>query len=198
VGSRLPRHASLAGRAVDQRRSLTVDNVASGGEVVLPRILVGSPVGAVAVAPILTEDHQLGAIEARDDFLAAASHDLKNPLTVIRGSILMLERTRARTGEIPRERLDLSIRTISSSAARMTALIEELLDVARLRMGNPLVLEKAPSDLVALARQLMAIHQSATEKHTIVLDARVPELVGLGRASPPTRARQPVIERQQI
>ena len=110
----------------------------------------------------------------------------------------MLERTRARTGEIPRERLDLSIRTISSSAARMTALIEELLDVARLRMGNPLVLEKAPSDLVALARQLIAIHQSATEKHTIVLDARVPELVGLGRASPPTRARQPVIERQQI
>jgi signal transduction histidine kinase len=221
VGSRLPRHASLAGRAVDQRRSLAVNNVASGDDVVLPRLIGGSPVGAVAVAPILTEDQQLGAIEvyspsprewepddvelltaiaaavavaltnvrhlereqheieARDDFLAAASHDLKNPLTVIRGSIQMLERTRARTGELPRERLDMSIRTISGSAARMTALIEELLDVARLRMGNALVLEKAPTDLVALAGHLVAIHQSASETHTLVVDARVPELVGV-------------------
>ena len=63
VGSRLPRHASLAGRGVDQRRSLAVNNVASGDDVVLPRLLGGSPFGAVAVAPILTEDHQLGAIE---------------------------------------------------------------------------------------------------------------------------------------
>jgi signal transduction histidine kinase len=220
VGSRLPRHASLAGRAVDQRRSLAVDDVASGDDVVLPRLLGGRPVGAVAVAPILTEADQLGAIEvyspsprhwesddielltafaaavavaltnvrhlereqqeveARDDFLAAASHDLKNPLTVIRGSIQMLERTRARTGDLPRERLEMSIRTISGSAARMTALIDELLDVARLRMGNPLVLEKTPTDLVALARHLVAIHQSATDKHTIVVDAEVPELVG--------------------
>jgi signal transduction histidine kinase len=221
VGSRLPRYASLAGRAVDQRRSLVANDVANGDEVVLPRLLGGNPVGAVAVAPILTEAHQLGAIEvyspsprdwdaddvellsafaaavavaltnvrhlereqqeieARDDFLAAASHDLKNPLTVIRGSIQMLERTRARTGELPRERLDTSLRTISSSAARMTALIDELLDVARLRMGNPLVLETAPTDLVALTRQLVATHQSATEKHTIVVDARVAELVGV-------------------
>jgi signal transduction histidine kinase len=221
IGSRLPRHASLAGRAVDQRRTLAVDNVASGGDVVLPRLLGGSPVGAVAVAPILTEEHQLGAIEvyspsprdwalddvelltafaaavavaltnvrhlereqqeieARDDFLAAASHDLKNPLTVIRGSIQMLERTLARTGELPRERLDMSIRTISGSVARMTALIDELLDVARLRMGTALVLERAPTDLVGLARRLAAIHQSASEKHTIVVNAKVPRLVGV-------------------
>src|SRR5262249_10697901 len=129
VGSRLPRLASLAGRAVDQRRTLAVNDVASEDGVVLPRLLGDNPVGAMPVAPILTEDQQLGAIEvysptprdwasddvelltafaaavavalanvrhlqreqqeveARDDFLAAASHDLKNPLTVIRGSI---------------------------------------------------------------------------------------------------------------
>jgi signal transduction histidine kinase len=221
VGSRLPRHASLAGRAVDQRRALSVADVTTGDDVVLPRLLGGKPVGAVAVAPILTDDRQLGAIEvyspsprewesddvellsafaaavavaltnvrhlererqeieARDDFLAAASHDLKNPLTAIRGSIQMLERTRARTGTLPPDRLELSIRTISGSAARMTALIDELLDVARLRMGNPLALERAPMDLVAAAHHLAAIHQSATEKHTIVVDASVPQIVGV-------------------
>jgi signal transduction histidine kinase len=221
VGSRLPRHASLAGRAVDQRSSLAVANVASGADVVLPRQLGDQPVGAVAVSPILADDHQLGAIEvyspsprewqsddlelltafatavavaltnvrhlererqeleARDDFLAAASHDLKNPLTVIRGSIQMLERTRARTGELPAERLDMSMRSISGAVARMTALIEELLDVARLRMGNPLVLERAPTDLVALAHHLAAVHQSAGDQHTIVVDASVREVVGI-------------------
>jgi signal transduction histidine kinase len=221
VGSRLPRRASLAGRAVDQRRTLAVADVARGDEVVLPRLLGGSPVGAVAVSPILAEDQQLGAIEvyspsprdwrsddlelltafatavsvaltnvrhiererqeveARDDFLAAASHDLKNPLTVIRGSIQMLERTRARTGELPPERLTMSIRSIGGAVTRMTALIDELLDVARLRMGTSLALERAPTDLVALARHLAAVHQSASEQHTLVVEAAVQELVGV-------------------
>jgi signal transduction histidine kinase len=221
VGSRLPRHASLAGRAVDERRSKAVHDVTGEDEVVLPRLLGGKAVGAVAVAPIVAEDYQLGAIEvyspsprawgaddrelltafaaavgvaltnlrhhererqeieARDDFLAAASHDLKNPLTAIRGSVQMLQRTLARTGEVAPDRLNASIRTISGATGRMTALIDELLDVARLRMGGPLALERAPTDLVALAHQLAAIHQSADEKHTIVVDATVAELIGV-------------------
>jgi len=220
VGSRLPRYASLAGRAVDHQMSMVVHDVKSDDEVVLPRLVGGRSVGAVAVAPIIAEDQQLGAIEvysprprqwdpddvelltafaaavavalanirhhererqeieARDDFLAAASHDLKNPLTAIRGSVQMIERTQARTGKVPPERLDASIGTIKTAASRMTALIDELLDVARLRMGGPLALERAPIDLVALAGQLMTIHQSATEKHKLVLDASMPELIG--------------------
>jgi signal transduction histidine kinase len=187
---------------------------------VLPRLVGGPPVGAVAVAPILADDEPLGALEvyspnprrwhpdelelltafaaaaavaisnvrrhqqeqqamqARDDFLAAASHDLKNPLTAIRGSVQMLERTLARTGSVPPERLRNSIRTISGAAARMTSLIEELLDIARLRMGERLVLECVPTDLVALAREQVAMQQSTTEHHRLVVDAEVPTLVG--------------------
>ena len=222
LGSRLPRHASLAGRAVDQRRSVAVDDVSQARDVVLPRLVGGASVGSVAVAPILAEDGQgqLGvievyspsprrwrpddldlltafaaavgvaianarhhqreqqAIQARDDFLAAVSHDLKNPLAAIRGSVQMLERTLARGSTVPPERLRRSIQTISGAAVRMTALIDELLDVARLRMGQPLLLERSPTDLVALARQLAAMQQTATEHHQIVVEAAVPELVG--------------------
>jgi signal transduction histidine kinase len=220
-GTRLPRHRSLAGRAVDERRSLAVDDVSQDEGVVLPRLVGGPPLGAVAVAPIVADDQPLGAIEvysptvrgwqpddlelltafasaagvaisnvrhheqeqqaiqARDDFLAAASHDLKNPLTAIRGSVQMLERTLKRTGAIPPERLASSIRTISGAAGRMTTLVDELLDVARLRMGGPLVLEYAPMDLVALAREQAAMQQSGTEHHRIVVAAELPELVGV-------------------
>jgi signal transduction histidine kinase len=221
LGSRLPRHASLAGQALDQRRSVAEDDVSQTETVVLPRLIGGEPVGAVAVAPIVAEREPLGAIEvyspnprhwraddlelltafaaaaavaisnarhrqreqqaiqARDDFLAAASHDLKNPLTAIRGSVQMLERTLARAGTVPPERLTTSIRIISSATGRMTALVDELLDVARLRMGEPLLLERRPTELVALARQQAAVQQSATEHHQIVVDAAVPTLVGL-------------------
>jgi signal transduction histidine kinase len=46
-------------------------------------------------------------------------------------------------------------------------------------MGNSLTLERTPTDLISLARQLATVHQSASEKHTIVVDASVSELVGL-------------------
>jgi signal transduction histidine kinase len=219
-GTRLPRRASLAGRAVDEHRTIAVEDVSQDEGVVLPRLVGGPPVGAVAVAPILADGEPLGALEvyspkprwwdpdelelltafaaaasvaisnvrrhqqerqaiqARDDFLAAASHDLKNPLTAIRGSVQMLERTLNRTGSVPPERLKHSIRTISGAAARMTSLIEELLDVARLRMGERLALERAPTDLVALAREQVALQQAATEHHRLVVDAEVPALVG--------------------
>jgi signal transduction histidine kinase len=220
LGSRLPRHTSLAGRSVDERRAVGVDDVSRAENVVLPRLLGGASVGAVAVAPIEVEGEQLGAVEvyspmprrwnaddlelltafaaavavainnarhhereqqairARDDFLAAASHDLKNPLTAIRGGAQMLERTYARLGTVPEDRLTSSIRTISGSAARMTALIDELLDVSRLRMGESLPLERSPSDLVDIARQLASMHQAAAEHHQIVVETAAPEVVG--------------------
>src|SRR5205823_4095803 len=77
---------------------------------------------AVALANVRHHERERQEIEARDDFLAAASHDLKNPLTAIRGSVQMLERTLARTGEVSPERLTSSARTISGATSRMTAL----------------------------------------------------------------------------
>jgi signal transduction histidine kinase/FixJ family two-component response regulator len=219
-GNYLPRHSSLAGRAVDQRRTLTVDDVTLDVNVMLPRLIEGPPVGAVAVAPIIGDGQPIGALEvysadprhwhpdevelltafagaaavaitnlrhrqqeqqiaqAREDFLAAASHDLKNPLTAIRGSVQMLERLLNRRGSVPNDRLQTSINTISRATIRMTGLIDELLDVARLSMGEQLRLERAPTDLVRLAREQAAMQQATTDRHRIIVDTELPELVG--------------------
>ncbi len=229
-GSRLPRYGSLAGRTVDEQRAAAADDVSQGQAAMLPRLIGGAPVGAVAVAPIFSGAEALGAIEVyspvprhwetedlellaafaaaagvaisnarlhqrereaiqvRDDFLAAASHDLKNPLTAVRGAAQMLERSLASTGSVPPNRLAVSVRTIDNASARMVNQIEELLDVARLRLGEHLPLERTSTDLVALARQLVEAHQATSESHPISVETDEPRLIGtwdrrrLGRA----------------
>jgi hypothetical protein len=52
-------------------------------------------------------------------------------------------------------------------------------DVARLQMGERLHLDRQPTDLVALARQVAAAQQQTTESHQIVVEAAGDELVGL-------------------
>ncbi|HEV2125337.1 MAG TPA: HAMP domain-containing sensor histidine kinase, partial [Chloroflexota bacterium] len=109
------------------------------------------------------------AVRVRDDFLAAASHDLKNPLAAIQGTAQVLQRTLSRTGTIPPERLNVGLESIEAAIAQMTDQINELLDVARLRLGQPLSLDRQPADLVALVRRAIASYQSATERHMLRL-----------------------------
>jgi len=119
---------------------------------------------------------RLAAAE-RSALLAVLAHDLKTPLTAIKGSADLLER-QARTGRLTPARVAERARSISAAAAGMAAQLNELLDAARLRSGRPLDLATQPTDLVALARRLAAQAQEATDRHTIEVDATVPELIG--------------------
>jgi PAS domain S-box-containing protein len=114
--------------------------------------------------------------EERDAFLATLSHDLKNPLTGILGYAQMLAR-RARRGEAP-DWLPPAAQQIETNARRSIAMLDGLLDLAQLRMGRALVLDRQPTDLVALARAAVAQHQATTDHHRVELAAETPDLVG--------------------
>jgi signal transduction histidine kinase len=68
---------------------------------------------------------------------------------------------------------------VDTITTRAAALVDELLDLARMQMGQPLDLERRPVDLAALAREAISEHQHATERHTMELQVRDAELVGL-------------------
>ena len=127
------------------------------------------------------------AIRVRDEFLSAAAHDLKTPLAGIKGLAQLLYRRAARANTPETRALLDGLVGIDTSAMRMVALINELLDVARLQMGRPLDLEWRPADLVALVRQVAAAHQTLTDRHRIDVDAAVPALVGMADAARFTR-----------
>lgn len=82
------------------------------------------------------------AVELRDEVLAVVSHDLKNPLGAI---LLSAERLqRARELDDLARLVPTITKRIRSSAERMGRLINELLDLARLRSGH-IELREAPT-----------------------------------------------------
>ena len=121
---------------------------------------------------------EAAAARARDAFLAAASHDLKNPLTVIRGTAQILQRRAERQAAVPREQLLAGLTSIERAATQMASQIEELLDVAHLRAGRALELERTLVDLVAIAREQVASHQQSADSHRLRLETSESELIG--------------------
>ena len=110
------------------------------------------------------------AISMRDQLVASVSHDLKNPLSAISGQVQVLQllATRGRD-ELPPERLLGSLDAISGTAKRMATLINELLDAVHLQAGLQIQLRRRPTDLANLAKQVVANHQQATDKHLLRL-----------------------------
>ncbi len=125
---------------------------------------------------------------ARDEFLSAASHDLKTPLTAIRGLTQLVLRQRYDLPEPERARLAERLKGIVAATRRMDTLINELLDVAALQMGRSLELMRRPTDLVALVRAVVAEQRSNAGRHRLVFETGEPVLMAdvdhsrLGRA----------------
>lgn len=114
----------------------------------------------------------------QQDFFASVSHDLKNPLAALRGQVQLLHRRVRRKQFLEAAEVEAGLETIQSVGERMTAMIDELVDVAQLRGGNPLRLRRQPTDLVELATRRVREHQQATTRHTIRLESPEPTLTG--------------------
>jgi signal transduction histidine kinase len=111
------------------------------------------------------------AIRSRDEYFAAASHDLRNPLTAILGAAQLLSRRLAEVDLPDADRLRHRAGIIESAANRMARLIAGLLDLARLEGGRPLDLDLAPTDLATLTSRVVAETQHAHDRYPIHLAA---------------------------
>jgi signal transduction histidine kinase len=105
------------------------------------------------------------------------SHDLKNPLQIIISQTELLRRRITRGHTLP-EQLNMQLAAMDATAEKMVRQIDGLLDLTRLQAGQRIVLQREPVDLVALARQLLDEHQPTTDRHQLVLDTALPELIG--------------------
>ena len=131
---------------------------------------------AIDNARLYREAH--AAIRTRDEFLSTVSHDLKNPLASVKGFAQLLVRQVTRSETVDREQLLDGLRTIDETTTRMTALINELVDVAYVQMGQPLTLDRRPADLVALSHRIVDAYQKTTGRHRLRVATETPELVG--------------------
>lgn len=118
------------------------------------------------------------AVHARDELLAIVSHDLKNPLTAIKGYAQLMRRRITQMEGKDSERLGQVIRHIDESSNKMNYLLNDLLDFGRLQAGQPLSLQRRPVNLVELARITASEFQRATSKHRFVIKAAEENIVG--------------------
>ncbi len=88
----------------------------------------GEILGAVATFTDVSELHRLQ--EQREDLVRMVSHDLRSPLTAVQGQAQLLVRMMDRAGQDGRLRQ--SAEAIFTSARRMNAMIQDLVDMARL------------------------------------------------------------------
>jgi len=114
----------------------------------------------------------------RDVFVGMVAHDLRNPLTAIKGrtQLLRLRAARANT-PLPANFQD-SLEAIEATAEQMTGQIDELLDVAQVQAGQPARLRPRPTNLTALIADTMQAHEHLLAGHELVLQAPDEPLVG--------------------
>jgi PAS domain S-box-containing protein len=136
------------------------------------------PIGPVFVGVLRDVSERRRLERIQEEFLSTVAHDLKNPLTTVRGQSQLLQR-RLERGEPPdAERLRAGLEGIDTATGQMVKLLDELVDVMRLRGGREIELRREPTDLVALARRASEAHDRGTERHSIQVHADAEELVG--------------------
>ncbi len=179
MGNRVgPTFAALAGE-ITTGYEVTL-RTATGRD--LPVSLSGAPIrgrggeidGAVIVFHDVTEVRRLQQV--KDDFLSIASHELKTPLTSLRGyAQLLRQRLAIETNTDPRALRYLT--TIDNQVRRMAELIDSLLDVTRLDVGR-LQLKRQSFDLVALVREVAAQLGDLSPRHPMRINAEAAEIHG--------------------
>jgi len=107
----------------------------------------------------------------KDEFIAIAAHELRNPLTVLKSyaQALLFQARRGRGYELADWQRE-ALQNIDLATHRLVDLTEDLLDVTRLQAGQ-LALHPEPTDLVALIRRVAARLQVTTEHHPIAIHA---------------------------
>lgn len=99
--------------------------------------------------------------EAKDEFISMASHQLRTPLTSIKGYVSML--IEGDVGKVSKEQ-QLMLNEVFISSERMVRLISDFLNVSRLQTGK-FVIEKHPVDLALLVqRELDSLAQNAAAR----------------------------------
>ena len=121
----------------------------------------------------ITEEHK--ASELREQFIAVLGHDLRNPLTAIASGLTLLRKTPLN------DRALMLADMMRASALRMEALIDNIMDLARGRLGGGLTLNRAPEPLEPVLQEVIGELVVAMPERVVVTDFALGEPINCDR-----------------
>jgi len=102
------------------------------------------------------------ALRVRDDFMNAASHDLRTPLTGVMGRSELLQMRLASGRPLDEVWFRAQLDLMRQAAVRMAATVEEITDAAQLQMGRTLALKQERVDVGEMVRSVTAMVAAAS------------------------------------
>jgi sigma-B regulation protein RsbU (phosphoserine phosphatase) len=115
------------------------------------------------------------AAKLREQFIAVLGHDLRNPLMGISAGVEIVSR-------LPQdEKAQRVLEMMRGSIARMTALIENITDFARGRLGTGLLLNRTEERLDLILNQVVAELQLAHPNRAIEIDINLSRPIKIDR-----------------
>jgi PAS domain S-box-containing protein len=137
-------------------------------------IVEGQPVGRICILRDVTRFKELDTLKS--EFVATVSHDLRYPLTTMRGYATMLEMV----GEMNEQQTGY-VRKILGSVDGMIQLVTSLLDLGRIDAGVDLQLEMVPVQDV-VERVIGALQLQASQKQVVISSDISPHAIPLVEA----------------
>ena len=107
------------------------------------------------------------AVSIRDEFLSVAAHELKTPLTSLRGYAQLLGREFDKGHVANPDRARRAAMTIQVQSDKLARLVAQLLDISRIQSGK-LAIERKEADLSQLVRDIVDGARSQLKEHTLV------------------------------
>jgi PAS domain S-box-containing protein len=104
------------------------------------------------------------AEQLRDDFIGVISHELKNPLTVILGSLALVAE-----GKVSEKESIELVKEAFKQADEMTNLIDNLLEFAR-RQSDRLIMQSQPVDIKIITATVIAKLKGKSTIHRLIND----------------------------
>lgn len=109
--------------------------------------------------------------ETKDDFISMASHQLRTPLTSVKGYIsLVLEEDAGKLSPLQKKMLEQAF----MSSQRMVYLIADLLNVSRLKTGK-FIIETRPVNLATLITEEISQLKETVKSHDLTLTFKPPK-----------------------
>ena len=155
---------------VREQAQKTKGDISERHEIIAPSALLGGFCGGdESPQCALLAERQASAL--REQFIAVLGHDLRNPLSAIISGMDIMSRSKLD------DRQMFVARLVQSSAARMSALIDDVMDFARGRLGNGMSLTRSSVQLGPVLIQVINELRSSQPKRRITGDLDVPDTV---------------------